>query len=201
MIKNVIFDFGQVLVRFDPLYMAGRYVSDKEDIKAVASVVFDRLYWDRLDDGTISDEETVEKAKERLPERLHDGVEKAYYNWIYNIPEIEGMREVIEAVKGKGARVFVLSNISRYFAEHEDEIPILKLAEKCIYSAVCGYTKPNADMFAYACHTCEILPEETVFIDDSEKNIRGAEAFGIKGYLFDGDAGRLKAFLETILFQ
>ena len=199
MIKNVIFDFGQVLVRFDPIYMAGQYLSDKDDTAAVASVVFDRLYWDRLDDGTISDEETVEKAKERLPERLHDAVEKAYYNWIYNIPEIEGMREVIGTVKEKGARVFFLSNISRYFAEHEDEIPILKLAEKCIYSAVCGYTKPNADMFAYACHTCGILPEETVFIDDSEKNIRGAEAFGIKGYLFDGDEVKLNAFLNKML--
>jgi len=201
MIKNVIFDFGQVLVRFDPIYMAGQYLSDKNDTAAVASVVFDRLYWDRLDDGTISDGETVECAKARLPERLHEATEKAYYNWIYNIPEIKGMRGVVEFAKEKGARVFILSNISRYFAEHENEIPILKLAEKCIYSAVCGYTKPNADMFAYACETCGILPEETVFIDDSEKNIRGAESFGIKGYLFDGDAEKLKAFLETILVQ
>ena len=76
----------------------------------------------------------------------------------------------------------------------------MHICGKCIYSAVCGYTKPNADMFAYACHTCEILPEETVFIDDSEKNIRGAEAFGIKGYLFDGDAAKLQAFLDQNLF-
>ena len=200
MIKNVIFDFGQVLVRFDPIYMAGQYLSDKEDIEAVASIVFDRLYWDRLDDGTISDEETVECAKKRLPARLHEAAEKAYYNWIYNIPEMKGMRRVMEAVKKKGARVFLLSNISRYFAEHEDEISILKLTEKRIYSAVCGYTKPNADMFAYACCACGILPEETVFIDDSEKNIRGAEAFGIKGYLFDGDAVKLEAFLDQNLF-
>ena len=201
MIKNVVFDFGQVLVHFEPEYMTGKYIENEADKNLAKDIIFDRLYWDRLDAGTISEGEVIDGIKSRLPERLWDAGIKAYTNWIYNIPEIEGMREVIGTVKEKGARVFILSNISRYFAEHEDEIPILKLAEKCIYSAVCGYTKPNADMFAYACHTCGILPEETVFIDDSEKNIRGAEAFGIKGYLFDGDAEKLKAFLETILVQ
>ncbi len=199
MIKNVIFDFGQVLVHFDPIYMTSRYIENEGDAKAASAVIFDRLYWDRLDDGTITDEQTVIEIKKCLPPRLHEAAERAYYNWIYNIPEIEGMRVVVEQVKAKGIGVFVLSNVSRYFAEHAEEIPILKLAEKCIYSAVCGYTKPNADMFAYACQTCGILPEETLFIDDSEKNIKGAEAFGIKGYLFDGDVAKLASFLKGIL--
>ena len=56
-VKNVVFDFGQVLVHFDPSYMVGRYVSDEEDAALIAEVLFDRLYWDRLDAGTISDAE------------------------------------------------------------------------------------------------------------------------------------------------
>ena len=47
MFKNIIFDFGQVLVRFDPYYMTSVYISDENDIKSVCEVVFDRLYWDR----------------------------------------------------------------------------------------------------------------------------------------------------------
>lgn len=199
MIKNIIFDFGQVLIHFDPIYMTSRYIKDESDVKIAATVIFDRLYWDKLDAGTITDEQVVEEIKKRLPRRLHEAAEQAYGNWIYNIPEIKEMRSVIESVKVKGVRVFVLSNISRYFAEHASEISILKLVEKCIFSAVCGYTKPSREMFAYACNTYGILPEETLFIDDSEKNVAGAEAFGIKGYLFDGDVAKLNEFLNKVL--
>ena len=59
MIKNVVFDFGQVLVHFDPKYMTEQYVKNTEDAKLVEEVVFDRMYWDKLDLGTISNEETV----------------------------------------------------------------------------------------------------------------------------------------------
>jgi putative hydrolase of the HAD superfamily len=79
-INNVIFDFGQVLVHFEPSYMVGVYVSDENDKALLEEVVFDRLYWDRLDKGTISNEETVSLIKERLPERLWDVSEKIYYN-------------------------------------------------------------------------------------------------------------------------
>ncbi|MBO5092626.1 MAG: HAD family phosphatase, partial [Clostridia bacterium] len=58
-IKNVVFDFGQVLVYFQPSYMVGAYVSDEADKALIEEVVFDRLYWDRLDSGDISDEEVV----------------------------------------------------------------------------------------------------------------------------------------------
>ena len=200
MIKNVVFDFGQVMVRFEPSYMVSRYVSNKEDAALLEEVIFDRLYWDKLDAGAISDKEVVQLSKERLPERLHGYVEDIYYNWIYNIPEIEGMREVVRYVKEKyGARVFLLSNISEYFAAHESEIPVLSEFETRIYSALCGSVKPSKEIFEYLCNTCNIIPAETVFIDDNEKNIAGAEGFGITGYLFDGNAERLRKYLDGIL--
>ena len=197
MIKNVVFDFGQVLVHFEPEYMVGKYVSNKDDVKLVASVLFDRLYWDRLDEGTISDEEVVRLSKERLPERLHEAVEKAYYNWLYNIPEIEGMRRIVERLKEKGTPVFLLSNISTYFASHKDEIPILELIDNCIFSAVCGKTKPTQEMFEYMLCEYNIKRSETLFVDDSQKNIDGAKSVGINTYLFDGNAKNLEKFLVS----
>ena len=71
MLKNVVFDFGQVLVKFEPEYMCGVYVDNEDDLKLIANVLFDRLYWDRLDAGTIEDEEVISEAKKRLPEKLH----------------------------------------------------------------------------------------------------------------------------------
>lgn len=200
MIKNLVFDFGQVLVHFEPEYMVGRYVSDPADAKILEDIVFDRLYWDRLDAGTISDEETVKLIKERLPERLWEVSEKIYYNWIYNIPEIDGMRELIMYIKDKyGVKVYLLSNISKYFSSHMDEISILKLLDKCIFSSACGYVKPDIKIFEHLINDCCINPEETLFVDDREENVSGARSVGINGYIFNGDASKLKAYIDTLM--
>ena len=198
--KNVVFDFGQVMVRFEPSYMVGRYVDDKDDAALLEEVVFDRLYWDKLDSGDISDDEVISACRERLPERLWQVAEKIYFNWIYNLPEIEGMRELVRYIKKTyGVRVLLLSNISTYFAEHADEIDVLREFEACVFSAVIGKVKPSADIFEYVCQKYGMLAEETVFVDDNPNNIKGAQYVGITGYLFDGDADKLKAYLDGVL--
>lgn len=199
-IKNVVFDFGQVLVYFQPSYMVGAYVSDEEDKALIEEVVFDRLYWDRLDSGDISDKEVVSAIKTRLPERLWDVSEKIYYSWIYNIPEIEGMSELIDRIKNRyNVKVYLLSNISNYFASHSEEIPILKKLDGCVFSAPIGIVKPSREIFEHLCKAYKLSPEETLFIDDRLDNIEGALRCGLKGYIFDGDVNRLRDYLDSIL--
>lgn len=202
MIKNVIFDFGQVLVHFEPEYMTRKYIKNEEDAKLCEAVIFDRLYWDRLDAGTISEEEVISGIKSRLPERLHESAIMAYKNWIYNIPEIEGMRGILDYIKEKyGVKLFLLSNISKYFAQHSKEFEILKSMDGCVFSAVCGRTKPGRDIFEYICEEYGLLPSETLFVDDNEANKKGAEDFGIKTYLFKKDPDKLKLWLDDRLTE
>lgn len=199
-IKNVIFDFGQVLVHFEPSYMVGVYVSDKDDKALLEEVIFDRLYWDRLDDGTISNEETMSLIKERLPKRLWDVADKIYYNWVYNIPEIDGMSELLSYLKNRyGVRLFLLSNISKYFAEHSQEIEILNKLDGLIMSGPIGIVKPSYEIFEHLCKKYDITPSEAIFVDDRRDNIEGAESYGIKGYIFDGDSEKLKKYLDELL--
>ena len=198
--KNIVFDFGQVIVHFEPLYIVKKFVSDPDDALLLEGVIFDRLYFDALDAGTLSDEEVICAFKKRLPERLRRVSEDIYYSWIYNIPEIEGMSELIAYVKEKyGVSVFLLSNISSYFADHSDEISVLKLFDKCIFSSKCGMVKPNRDIFEYLCNECNIVPEETLLVDDRAENIEGAQKIGIIGYLFDGSVSSLRLYLDNIL--
>lgn len=200
MIKNFIFDFGKVIVHFDTKYMVKRYVEDEADAALLGEVIFDRLYWDKLDAGTISDEEVISESKKRLPERLHGEVERIYFNWIYNIPEIEGMPALVRRIKSEyGAPVYLLSNISTYFAERKDEVPSIALFDRCFFSAVCGMTKPSAEIFGYVCSECGIKPEETLFIDDSEKNVEGARRAGLNAYLFDGDVKKLERIIASMM--
>lgn len=200
MIKNVIFDFGNVLVRYDPAYMVAQYVTDPADAKLLTEVLFDRLYWDPSDAGEITDEELLAACRTRVPKRLWDMLPKIYYNWIYNLPEIEGMSALLERLKTKyGVRLYLLSNISQYFADHAHEIPILRHVDKCIFSAVCKKVKPSREIFVHMCDECNILPQESIFIDDNANNVKGALDFGIQAYLFDGDAAKLGAYLDQLL--
>ena len=196
MIKNVIFDFGQVLVRFDPNYMVTRYVTDKEDAALLEAVVFDRLYWDPLDAGTISDEEVVRLSKERLPERLHEACKKIYYNWIYNIPEIDGMRELLTDLRDGGCRLYLLSNICTYFASHSHEIPMLSLLDGCVFSSTAGAVKPDREIFDHLLKKFSLAADECIFVDDRAENIEGGERAGIRGYVFDGDAAALRDYFR-----
>ena len=197
MIKNVVFDFGNVLIKYDPVYIASRYLRDPDDLKLIVEVLFDRLYWDKLDDDTITDEELVSAACARLPERLHAVASEIYYDWPHHLPEIPGMWELVRKLREeRGMRIFLLSNVGSYFVKFKDEFSVFSYMEKCIFSATCGHAKPNADMYEYLIDTCGIIPEETIFIDDNEKNVLAARTFGIKSYLFDGDAEKLGKFFE-----
>ena len=198
MIKNVIFDFGQVLVRFDPEYMCSLYTDSTEDIKLLSEVVFDRIYWERLDAGTIENEELFASIEKRLPERLHETAKKVYLNWINTLPEIPGMRDVIALCRELGFGVYLLSNISREFAARYREIPILSLVDGCVFSSTCGYVKPDARIFAHVVEKFGLDKESTLFVDDNINNINGATSFGLKAYHFDGDAEKLYSYLKSL---
>jgi HAD superfamily hydrolase (TIGR01509 family) len=188
------------MVRFDPGYIVGQTVSDAADAALLTEVVFDRAYWDRLDAGTITDGEVLQACRTRLPERLWGAAETVYFSWIHHIPAVAGMPELVRELRARGdVRLYLLSNISNYFADHAEELPVLKLFDRCVFSAVCGKVKPDPAIFAHLCEECDLLPQESLFVDDNPANVAGAEAFGIAGYLFDGDVARLRAYLDMVL--
>lgn len=197
--KNFIFDFGWVLVQFDSWYMTQKYITDPTDCELAQGVIFDRLYWDKIDAGTITDDEVKEAICSRLPERLWNGACKAYDNWYYNIPFIDEMVDLVKDIKAVGGKVFILSNISIRFSENYKHIPALKdffsLFDGLVFSGPLHITKPNAQIFNYLLNKYGLTAEETLFIDDLEKNVNGAKDVGISGYVFDGNAKKLRNFI------
>lgn len=199
MIKAVIFDFGQVLVHFDPDWILSEAIADAEDRKKAAEILFSREYWDRMDDGTLSESELCRLALPRIEEKYRANAEEAIMSWHERLPEWEGMRELLSDLKARGVPIFLISNISRGFASHASEIPILSFIDNAVFSAITDYVKPSREIFELACSRFGYRAEECVFIDDSEKNIRGASDFGLNTVLFDGDATSLRVKLSKLL--
>ena len=192
---DVIFDFGNVLVRFDPLYMAQRYIPDPEDARMAADILFDRAYWDRLDRGELRDAQVRDMACARLPERLRESAGQAIMNWYRNLPDMPGMREIVRACAARGDRLFLLSNISIDFAEKWREADnvrtLLEMFDDVALSGVTGRMKPTPQAFRALAEKNGIDLSRCLFVDDSPVNVEGARAVGIDAYLFRGDAADL----------
>lgn len=199
MFKNYIFDFGQVLIKFDPYYMVSAFATDEEDKKLLVPIIFDRLYWNGLDDGSLSHNDAKEAFLKRIPQRLHKTACDIYDNWIRNLPAIEGMSELLNTLKEKGAKLYLLSNISNYFAENYESVPKIKAVlskfDGVVFSAPIRMAKPDRKIFEHLLYKFNLKAEDCIFIDDSDKNIAGAKTAGIEGYLFDGDSAKLKKYL------
>ncbi len=199
--KNYIFDFGMVLFNYNTNYMTGLYTENKEDRDFLESVVFDRLYWDRLDRGEMSDSEVIEAIRQRVPERLAETAVKIYNNWIDNLMPIPGMADLLGIIKNKGGRLYLLSNISIGFAENYRNVPaicsVLSLFDGLVFSGPIHMAKPDPAIFRYLLNKYQLSPEETLFIDDNPKNIEAAQLLNLHTFLFDGDSGKLLRWIES----
>lgn len=202
MIKNYIFDFGNVLARFNPDELTSIYIENEAYRKTVSEIVFDRLYWDRLDDGSITDDEVKEAFCKRLPKELHESACLVYDGWLGLKTPIDGMQKLVADIKAQGGKLFLLSNISIGFANNYHKNAwvnnLFSLFDGLVFSGPIGIVKPDREIFEYLLNNYYLKAEECIFIDDSPKNINGAEKVGIKGYLFDGNADKLRKALNIL---
>ncbi len=199
MFKNYIFDFGNVLIKFEPYYLTSVYVKNDADIQLLTPIIFDRIYWNALDSGSLSHDEAKAAILKRIPERLHPCTCDIFDNWYKNLPLISGMAEILDALKSQGKKLYLLSNISCYFAENYESVPKLKdifrKFDGIVFSAPIKMAKPQSEIFEHLLCSFNLRAEDCIFIDDSDQNIEGAKALGISGYLFDGDSQKLKKYL------
>lgn len=203
MIKNYIFDFGNVLARFDPQELTAACVKNSEKQKSLADIVFDRKYWDRLDAGTITDAEAKAGFCENLPPELHEDACAIYDNWVKNLPPVDGMPELVKYIKDRGGKLYLLSNISHKFAAEYKDNPwindLFSYFDGLLFSVRIGIVKPAPAIFSRLLESYGLVSEESVFIDDNSNNVAAATALGIHGILFDGNAEALKEQLNFYL--
>lgn len=194
MYKNIVFDYGMVLVRFEGEEISRHFMSE-EDATVFAPVFFDRLYWDRLDRGTIEREEMLDDVMHRLPNFSRELAGRVFDEWPYVLPPIDGMPELVAALREQGRGLYLISDIAKNFAAIAHRQPIISDFDGRVMSSTIGITKPNPEIFRHLLDTYSLDPAECIFIDDRIGNVEGARAVGMQGYHFDGDARRLAAFL------
>lgn len=199
MIKNYIFDFGNVLGEFYPDRLTAPFVSDEKEKRLISDVVFDRLYWDKLDVGSITDDEVRVEIRMRLPKELGDVGCLVYDNWIKTMTPVKGMQELIYDIHNNGNKIYLLSNISDGFAQNYKTVEwlneLFSLFDGLVMSGTIGMAKPDKKIFEYIIEIFNLNVTECLFIDDRFENLASAKILGINGYLFDGNADKLRKCL------
>ncbi len=196
MIRNIVFDMGGVLIRFDRDFFMERLGVAGEDKRLLMREVFLAPEWVMMDRGTLTDEQAGEIMCRRIPERLHEAVWKLVTFWDRPILEIEGMYELIEELKGLGYGIYLLSNASIRQHEYWPRIPASRFFDGKLVSADVKLVKPMPEIYEKLFSTFRLDRSECFFIDDSTANVEAAMYVGMTGAVFFNDMARLRAELR-----
>ena len=194
MIRNIIFDMGQVLIRFDREVFLDRYAADctPEERTLLLREVYLSAEWIMQDRGTHTPEQTVEIVCRKLPEKLHATVYDLVCRWNEDIIPVEGMKELVEELKSKGYRIYLLSNAAKDLPDYWGRIPGHEYFDDLCVSAFYGFIKPQPELYMCALQKFSVVPEECVFIDDVPANIEAALNVGMHGIVFHDDLAELR---------
>lgn len=182
MIKNVIFDLGNVLLSYDPRGYLEKKYDDEKLINKLFNSVFKSEEWVELDRGSISQQEAVEILTERhgFGSELSD----IFKDWREILQPIKGSIEILEKLKDRGYNLYVLSNFHLEAFKVVSNYKFFNNFDGLVISAEINAVKPEPEIYRYLLANYAISPEETVFIDDMKANLLGAENFGIKTIRF-----------------
>ncbi len=198
MIRNVLFDMGNVLLHFNRRLFLDRLDVSEAEKQLLLREVFLSVEWVRMDRGTLTDEEAAQSICSRLPQRLHRAVRTMVLAWEDPILPMEGMEDLIRELKGMGYGIYLLSNASLRQHEYWPRIPGSEFFDGTFVSCDHRLLKPQPEIYREMLKKFRLKGEECVFIDDIPANIEGASLCGIPGIIFHGDVPALRRQLKAL---
>ncbi|MDE6873395.1 MAG: HAD-IA family hydrolase [Lachnospiraceae bacterium] len=207
MIRNVIFDIGNVLARFRwKDYIEERFPEDMW--QKIADATVRGPYWDEVDRGVLPIAEIAKKCAALVP-GYERQIEAFFAEREKLVEEYAYSASLVRSLRAAGYHVYLLSNYAGdlfdYARAHFKFIP---LAEGGVISYEIHKIKPEREIYEELLRRYDLVPEECVFVDDLKRNLCGAATFGIHTVLFTGleDAlGKLKELgvtpLQAMIFD
>ena len=180
MIKNIIFDLGNVLFKFQPSEFLLRFTNDAEYIKKFIAKIFRSSVWVELDRGTISLENAEKTFISKYP------VEEAFLrlffgHWMEMLTPIEENIKIVKELRDLGFNIFILSNfIKETYVYIEKKYDIFHLFHGQIISGFEKAIKPEKKIYLILLNRYQLIPEESLFIDDVLFYLKPAKKLGMK---------------------
>jgi FMN phosphatase YigB (HAD superfamily) len=186
MIKNIVFDLGNVLISFKP----SEFFDKKNypgNVKAtILEDIFGSSEWSLLDSGEITTQEAIDAIAQRSTLKKQEIIHVFNLRTELLYPIDENIR-VLPDLKKRGFRLFYLSNFpGDIFDDIRNGYYFFKYFDGGLISAEAGVSKPDSRIYRLLLDKYELVPEESLFIDDMEVNVKAAEGTGLRGLVTYG---------------
>ncbi len=184
-IKNIIFDIGNVMVRWDPLSITTELFPEHPNIAQLNQQLFKSATWFDLNLGKITDQQALQQYQQNLGidpkqlEQLMPAVKRS-------LTPITGSAELVAQLYQAQYPLYALTdNTKEIMAFLKAEYDFWRMFRGVVVSAEIGVLKPNPAIYEYLLNTYQLTAQETLFIDDHQPNIDGAQAVGIQALRFE----------------
>jgi putative hydrolase of the HAD superfamily len=193
-VRNVVFDFGGVLVEWRPALILENHYPDPVRREIARREILSHPDWLELDRGTYSDEEALRRFAARTGESVEamtgflDAVR-------LSLTPKSGTVALLQALAARGVPVYGLTNMSiPTYDWLRERHAFFGLLQGVVVSAAEGLVKPEAALYTRLTTTYGLVPEHTLFIDDMAVNVAAARALGFQAEIFES-ADRLQEIL------
>lgn len=192
--KNIVFDFGNVISKFNGHSILSHFCDREEDIQLLIPLLYSR--WAEVDKGTLDYETYGRQALDEAPSHLKPAVASFLEKWPSCMDPIPQTHALIRELKERNVPIYLLSNAPVFFAEWVKDYEIMKYFDGIVFSGPLLMAKPEPEIYHYLFNTFGLKPEECFFLDDKEENILAGKALGMDGMIFTGDLDEVKRRIE-----
>lgn len=198
MIKNIVFDMGNVLFAFKPSEYVRRLGYTGRDAEVLETEVFVTPEWCAMDRGTLSPQEAVKVLEPHLPEHLRAAVEPLVCHWWEGeLMPVPGMGQLIQELKDSGYGIYLLSNASRDIYQYFHRLPAAGCFDGMLVSADWLLSKPQHEIYEKLYERFSLTPDECFFVDDRIDNVEVARLTGMHATTFRGNLSRLRREMQA----
>ncbi len=185
-IKNVVFDVGMVLIDFCWEKHCRNLGFDDEVIAAFDVNMIRSVYWDMLDEGSITTQDAIDKFMEAMPQYKKE-LEQFWATQEGFVEEYAYSAPLIRELKEQGYNVYLLSNYPLdMYKLHWPSFTFYKLVDGYVVSAPEKIKKPDPAIYHLLCERYGLKAEECMFIDDRKENVDAAIKVGMNAAVFRG---------------
>ena len=187
MIRNMVFDIGNVLMDFRwKEYMRSLFGENEALIQTINQGIWHNGCWAAMDKGEMDSAATLRSAVAFAPQYEKeikltlDKVALAFHKFGYAVPWVQELKRM-------GLNVYYLSNYSAFsIAANPDVLDFIPCMDGGVFSFEVKAVKPEPEIYRCLCEKYDLKPEECLFTDDVPANVKGAQACGFQGIVFEG---------------
>jgi len=196
MIKNIIFDFGRVLVDYDYQPLMESILEDPAERMEFYKVFCSMEFRTICDRGDVPFHELILEYRRRLPKWDRQIKEFCDRHFEAMKGEVPGMRALLLRLREKGYKLYGLTNWGETVYPVIEKFDILQMLDGRLISSEEHLIKPDIEIYKRLCEKFGLRMDECLFTDDKQVNVDGALAAGMNAVVFK-DAAQLERELVS----